>query len=517
MTTRPPDESRRVAFPGPAAAALRQLRAVLADSVAEAYVVGGFLRDLTLGIHAADIDLAVNGDAVSIARHAANALGGAFVLLHEEHATARVVLPRETGETGTRRTVDLASFSGSIEEDLARRDFTIDAMALPLDDALAWADGAASERAAGDLRLLDPCGGLDDLRSGHIRAVSDDAFRRDPARLLRAVRLAARLGFAIDAGTQQSIRRDARLLWDVAAERQRDELLRTLAEPGATASLRLMDDLGLLCLLIPELEAGRGVEQPREHYWDVFYHNLETPSHLERLTTDRGNAEDEVIAVSPWRPQLQAHFDEEVSDGHTRRTIVKLACLLHDVAKPATKSFDATGRMRFFGHDTQGADVCRGILRRLRISSRGVDLVETMVRHHLRPTQMRQGVDLPTPRAVYRYFRDLGEAAVDTLYLNMADYLSAKGPVVESGDWEGHCRLITHILNGGLDQDGAPKAETRLVDGHALMESLGLSPGPHVGRLLEAIAEAQGAGEIATREDALELARRLAEAGLEAR
>ena len=113
-----------------------------------------------LGVPAADIDLAVNGDAVSIARDMAHAFGWTFVLLHEEHATARIVLHREEGETGPRRTVDVASYYGSIEDDLARRDFTIDAMALPLDAALAWADGDDdSERAAGDLRLLDPCGG----------------------------------------------------------------------------------------------------------------------------------------------------------------------------------------------------------------------------------------------------------------------------------------------------------------------------------------------------------------------
>ena len=506
--------AHRITLPNPAVAPLRQLRAILADSGPEAYVVGGILRDLILGIRATDIDLAVRGDAVAIAREAAKALGGTFVLLHEEHATARIVLPHSEADDGPRWTLDLTSYSGSIDENLASRDFTINSMAASLPDVLAWGDSeAAPGISAGELRLLDPCGGLEDLVARRIRAVSDGAFRSDAARLLRAVRLAATLGFSIDEPTRRQIRRDAHLLSGVSAERLRDEFLKTLAAPGATASLRLMDELDLLCRLIPEMEESRDVEQPREHYWDVFYHCLETPSHLERLTTGRGGGEDSVIAISPWRPHLAPYFEEEVSDGHTRLTIVKLACLLHDVAKPATKTIDDTGRMRFFGHDAQGADMCESILRRLRISSRGIDLIAAMVRHHLRPTQMRHGEDLPTPRAVYRYYRDLGEAAVDTLYLNMADYLAAKGPAVESGDWEGHCRLIAHILGGGLDQEGAPKAVPRLVDGNALMEALGLAPGPQVGRLLEAVAEAQGAGEVATRNEALELALRLMEAG----
>lgn len=502
----------RIALPNPAVEPLRRLRAILADSGADAYVVGGFLRDLILGIPATDIDLAVRGDAIAIARDAAKALGGTFVLLHEEHATARIVLPHGESDNAPRWTLDLTSYSGSIEGDLAGRDFTINAMAASLHDVLAWGDADATPgTGAGELRLLDPCGGLEDLLARRICSVSDSAFRGDAARLLRAVRLGATLGFAIDEHTRRQIRRDSHLLSGVSAERLRDEFLKTLAAPDATANLRLMDELDLLCRLIPELEESRDVEQPKEHYWDVFYHCVETPSHLERLTTGRGGGEDSVIAISPWRPHLKAHFEEEVSDGHTRLTIVKLACLLHDVAKPATKTIDDTGRMRFFGHDAQGADMCESILRRLRISSRGIDLIAAMVRHHLRPTQMRHGEDLPTPRAVYRFYRDLGEAAVDTLYLNMADYLSAKGPAVETGDWEGHCRLIAHILEGGLDQEGAPKAAPRLIDGNALMEALGLPPGPQVGRLLEAIAEAQGAGEVATREDALELARRLME------
>jgi poly(A) polymerase len=429
--------------------------------------------------------------------------GGTFVLLDETRAIARVMLPMEgkfTQEGSRKRQVDMGTFDGDIIQDMARRDFTIDALALSLDDAL---------RESPDKHLHDPFGGLADLATATVRAVSNNSFQDDPARLMRGVRLVAQLGFSLDPDTHELIKRDSHLLSTVAPERLRDELLKTLAEPDASHHVRLMDDLGLLCRLIPELEEARGVEQPKEHYWDVFYHCLETPGQVERLTTEKGRAGDETISHSPWHPSLEAHFEEEVSDGHTRRTIIKLAGLLHDVAKPATKTFEPSGRMRFFGHDTQGAEVCQEILHRLRLSSRGINLITTMVRHHLRPTQMNQGVDMPTPRATYRYYRDLGEAAIDTLYLNMADYLAAKGPSIETDDWQGHCRLIDHILNRGLDQDGAPQKTPRLVDGHLLMETLGLSPGARVGRLLEAIQEAHGAGEIATQDEALQLARRL--------
>lgn len=498
---------------------LHALRDFFSRREVTAYLVGGFLRDAFLGRPTRDIDLAVNGDVLLLAKELAEHTGGTFVLLDETRAIARVVLSSELGDVGglKRKQVDMGPFGGDITRDMARRDFTIDALALSLDDALdeTLVGGGGiikktnNKKITKVAKIVDPFDGLADLSAATVRAVSDHAFQDDPVRLLRAVRLVAQLGFSLDRGTIDLIKRDSHLLSNVASERLRDELLKTLAEPDPSPHLRLMDDLGLLCRLIPELEVARGVEQPKEHYWDVFYHCLETPSHVDRLMTEEDRAGDEIISYSPWHTSLEEYFEEEVSDGHTRRTIVKLAGLLHDVSKPATRTIEDTGRMRFIGHDVQGAEVCREVLRRLRLSSRGIHLISTMVRHHLRPTQMSHGDNMPSPRATYRYFRDLGEAAIDTLYLNMADYLAAKGPSIETDDWQGHCRLIDHILHRGLDQEGLPQKMPRLVDGHMLMEVLGLPPGAQVGRVLEAIQEAHGAGEITTREEALHLARRL--------
>ncbi len=482
---------------------LRALAEFFASRSVTAYLAGGSIRDALLGRQPVDIDVAVGGDAASLARDLAEATGGSFVSLNEAHAAARVVLPEEwSAKVGqsARVQVDLTAYGQDIARDLARRDFTIDALALSLDDALGESPAE---------RLIDPLGGLADLEAATLRPASERAFQDDPARLLRGVRLAAQLGFTLD-DAARLIRRDAHLLTTVSPERLRDEFLKTLAEPGASRHLRLMDDLGLLCRLIPELEEARDVEQPPEHYWNVFYHCVEAPSALEQVTDREGMANSEVLACVPWHSSLDNYFDEEFSDGHTRRTIIKLGCLLHDISKPATKTVEPTGRIRFIGHDAQGAEVCDTVLRRLRFSSRATHLVSAMVKHHLRPTQMRQGVELPTQRAVYRFFRDLETAAVDTLYLNLADYLSAKGPrVVDKDDWQGHCALIGHILHQGLGERQDLQKAPRLVDGHALMEALGLNPGRALGRLLEAIEEAQGAGDISTREEALALARRL--------
>ena len=485
---------------------LRALSEFFAGRSVTAYLVGGSIRDALLGRRPVDVDVAVSGDAAALGRELAAATGGSFISMNEAHAAARVALPEAwSGQGGpsARVMVDLISYGQDIALNLARRDFTIDAMALSLDAALSESPAEG---------LIDPLGGLADLEAAALRPASERAFRDDPARLLRGARLSAQLGFSLDDDAVRLIRRDAHLLTTVSPERLRDEFLKTIAEPEASRHLRLMDDLGLLCLLIPELEDARDVEQPPEHYWNVFYHCIEAASALEQVTDLVAIADSEVLASVPWHPSLDTYFDEDFSDGHTRRTIVKLGCLLHDISKPATKTVEPTGRIRFIGHDTQGAEVCETILRRLRFSSRATHLISTMVKHHLRPTQMRQGVELPTQRAVYRFFRDLDSAAVDTLYLNLADYLSAKGPrVVDLDDWRGHCALICHILHRGLGGSEGPQKAPRLVDGHALMAALGLPPGPALGRLLDAIEEAHGAGEVSTREEALELARGLLE------
>jgi poly(A) polymerase len=198
---------------------------------------------------------------------------------------------------------------------------------------------------------------------------------------------------------------------------------------------------------------------------------------------------------------------EEASDGHSRRAILKLAALLHDIAKPRTKAPDENGRIRFLGHQEQGARMAEAVCQRLRLSSRGVRMVSAMVEHHLRPTQMAQGAELPTARAVYRYFRDLEDVAVDTLYLCLADYLAAKGPALDVEDWKRHVRIVGHILKAG--QAARPSSATAwLVNGHDLMEALDLAPGPSLGEALDAVHEAQAVGEVSSREEALEWASR---------
>ena len=455
----------------------------LAGEKTPAYLVGGFVRDMLLGRDTADIDIAVAADALKTARRAAEALEGKYVPLDEKNRVGRVVFD------GTDRYIDFTTLEGDIEEDLARRDFTIDAMAFELETGI---DSSFDEEG-----LIDPFHGRDDLRAKSLRAVSETAFRDDPVRLLRAMRLAGELGLSLEPATEALMRRDAALIARAAGERTREELLRLLAPPGADRRLAYLAELGLLTALIPELAPAMGVDQPHVHVWDVFDHSIQTVAAVEFILheADWEYAGADVLAMAPWSDDLRRHFEREVSSGSTRRVLLKLAALLHDIAKPQTKTTDSEGRTRFLGHPQEGAETAAAILERLRFSKREVQLVELLVKYHLRPTQMSQE-GLPTRRAIYRYFRDTGDAGIDILFLSLADHLATRARTLDLEQWRQHTAMTDYVLENRCEE--TPSAPPRLIDGNDIMQAFGLGPGPKIGELLEAVREARAAGEITT-------------------
>ena len=453
----------------------------------EAYLVGGGVRDMLLDREVRDLDIAVKADAAEVASDVASFLDGAAFPLDVERSIHRVV--------SSGAVIDLVGID-DIREDLARRDFTVDAMAVSVSDL---ANGAAAP-------VIDPQGGLGDLKAREIRMVSPTVFADDPGRLMRAARLETQLGFKLSPDTEALVRKQAGMVDLVSGERVRDELLAILSEPGATTSLRRLDDLGLLSAALPEQDESRGVTQPKEHHWDVFRHAVETPGQVEALLAPDARTDGLVAVGTPRFEGMDEYFAEQAADGHTRATMLKLAGLLHDIGKPATKTVEPSGRIRFIGHHTEGEGIARAALDRLRLSRRGVDMVSRMVRHHLRPGQMAQGDDLPSARAVYRYYRDVGDVAIDTVYLNLADYAAARGPMLGEEEWAERCRTAAHILKAGAAPE-RPAAPRPLIDGHDIMDVFSLEPGPAVGAMLETVREAQAAGEVGSKEEALELVR----------
>jgi poly(A) polymerase len=504
-------------------AILARISRLLTIQKKQGYIVGGFIRDRLLKRETNDIDIAVNGDAISIARKIAKEIGGKFVLLDDVNNVARVVMiederPAKTARDQEPRSIewhfDFSSFAGDIKSDLARRDFTINAMAVELSQFVTAATASklssrkstatvAEKRPA--LKLIDPFSGKEDLRDKIVRRVTQQVFEADAARLLRAVRLAAELNLTIEPETESLIHRYSQAITEIPGERVREELLRLLTVSQAAYYLRYLDKLGLLLALIPELAEGKGVEQPTVHFWDVFEHSLQTVAAVEFLVreSDWEYSNEDMLSAAPWSDTIARHLSQEVSSGSNHKVLLKLGGLLHDIAKPMTKSIDDTGRARFLGHAKQGTAMTASILERLRFSNRETKLVEDLVYHHLRPAQMAND-ELPTQRAIYRYFRDTGEAGIDILLLALADYLASRGPLASMEDWRKHCQLVNYIM-AEHDKQQAKISPVELIDGHDIMDTFGLAPGPLIGKLLAMVSEGHASGELSTREEALAL------------
>ena len=480
---------------------LTQVEKFLAKYGIKAYIVGGFLRDLLLTRETADIDIALEADTLEVAPKLANYLGGKFAPLDKINRVGRVILPKPEVKPGAGQwQMDFSTIEDSIEQDLKRRDFTIDAMAINLDGII---KGTAADE------IIDPFNGSRDIKQKVIRATGNTIFKVDAVRLLRAVRLAAELKFTVSRETEILIQKECHLINTVSGERVREELLRLLATTDTGQLLIYLDELGLIGTLIPELTEAKGVEQPREHQWDVFNHSVKTVDAAD-FVLRQGSwqyAGKEVLDFVPWSAELAEHFELKVSSGSTRRLLLKLAALLHDIAKPQTKTVNAEGRTRFLGHPRQGAPIAASILERLRFSTKEVKLVAAIVRYHLRPVQISHD-KVPTHRAIYRYFRDTGDAAIDILFFSLADHLATRGPNLDLVNWQEHADLVDYVLSQLFNQESVV-VPAKLISGHDLINNFNLSPGPEIGKLLEAIREAQACHEVTTRDEALAYASRL--------
>lgn len=441
----------------------------------EPMIVGGAVRDAWLRRPPGpDLDVAVATGAIPLAQRLADRLGGAFVCLDAERGVARVLVG------GVR--VDVSDFRApTLDADLRARDFTINGLALSIRALLR--EGRAP--------IVDPTGGLADLRARRLRLTAREALTDDPLRVLRGVRLEHLLGFRLAPEAARAIADAAPQLGRVSPERVRDELLLLLALRQSARALRRADKLGLLAVVIPEIEAMRATRQPAPHRFTVLEHSL------------RAVAASDVVAarahaLTPFGEELAAHLTAPRGGGVTRAHVLKLAALLHDVSKPETYRV-RDGRVTFFEHDERGAVRARALGERLRLPGEAVATLEQLVRHHLRPMHLGGAGEI-TDRARWRFYRDLGADTRDLLLLALVDAAAVRG---ESpfAVWR-RATLIRELLRGWALQRRAAAVEP-LLRGDDVMARFGLVPGPEVGRMLARAREAQDLGLVRTRDEAL--------------
>jgi len=445
-------------------------------------LVGGAVRDMLLGRDSGriDLDFAHHGDAAALARRLADTAGGSFALLHDdEKKVARVVF--DDGAV-----CDFSSMAtAAIEDDLALRDFTINAMAVPVDRSAA----------PGEPAIIDPFGGRADLDAGIVRVVDEGAFAADPLRMLRAFRFAATLEFTIEAGTLAAITRRHELAARPAPERSLRELFLTLDCAGVAPLVRGMDETGLLETLLPEIGPMRDQRQDGYHHLHVWEHSLAVLGELEGMLTDLA------AACGEYAADVDACLGEELVPERTRRALVKLVCLLHDVAKPATAE-ERDGRLTFYSHDVEGARTMAAVARRLRLGQRELAESELLVRRHLDPRGLFNA-EASSQKTVMRFFRRLGESGVVVLLFSLADVRAARGPLSDEVSLERAAAVTRRLIAEYYGSLRVQLETPPLLNGRDLMERFGLRPGPGLGALLGQVREKQLDGELLDRDEAL--------------
>jgi poly(A) polymerase len=454
---------------------LQELAGLAQEAGARVYLVGGYVRDRLLGREPVDLDLLVEGDpAPFVTALSRRASFEPVIFSRQEPATFRIALDDWL--------VDVAGFPpGHLEDELRRRDLTLNALAVPHE--------------APDAAPLDPTGGLGDLGARRVRHVSEQGLIEDPLRLLRAVRLAVLLeGFTLDASLRDAIRSHAPRIREAAGERILAELELIMASPRAGMGLRAMADCGLLFPLLPELTPLAGLEQNRWHSHDVLEHTLRAVEEADRLQRD------------PSECPGVGH--PGVEDWET----LKWAALWHDAGKAATRSRGEDGEVHFYGHEAASASTATAVLGRLRMSGRRIERIVPLVAHHLRLSLLAAGEEA-ADRTLRRLIHQVKYDTPLLCLLALADRKAGGGPDFDRR-LDALRTLIGRVMRLFLTEADRVIAPQALLSGHDVMAVLDIGPGPRVGTVLRWLTRLQVEGRLGSRDEALSLLRSLPAARL---
>jgi tRNA nucleotidyltransferase/poly(A) polymerase len=468
------------------------------------WLVGGAVRDARLGRPILDYDFAVADGARLLARKVANALDANYYDLDKDRDTGRVVLDQTKG---LGHTLDFAALRGeTIEADLRDRDFTVNALAVSLEQPD---------------RVLDPTGGLQDLEDGVLRACGPGAVAQDPVRALRGVRIATELGLRMKAKTRRQVIRAGQRLEGVSAERVRDEVMLILGHPQPAQALRWLDDLGLLAAVFPELEALKGWLPDATVPGDAWQHTLSVVDWMGKLL-EVLSPEQDLSAVSEpalgeaarrldrFRQLLRDYLQQCPGYQRTVQMLLYFAALYHETGGLGSSVLDLAEEDRTFSREEIGSRVAERRARWLRLSNAEVGRMGRIVRFHRRPERWEAKPEI-TARDTYRYFRDAGAAGVEGVLLWLATLLGKSGGHPPQQAWTTRVGIAKALLEAYSEGWVKSQALPPLVRGDEIAQALGLQPGPVLGRLMALVQEAQVIGEVKSREQALAFARRLLE------
>lgn len=455
------------------------------------YLTGGIVRDFLLQRISNDIDLTLDADVLKIARDFAGFLKGAFIPLDEDEGVARVVVDDLV--------IDFTSFrcgAKTIEKDLEQRDFTINAMAIALSDIMDKLPLIFEEKKniiISPEKIIDPFCGAGDINKRIIKAVRDENFLKDPLRLLRAFRFMAELDFEIDEVVLELINNKAGLIINVSPERITQELDKIMQSKKAGFAFDMMQKNAILFHVIPEFSLMQGIEQPLFHHLDVLGHSIEALFKIEELIDEPEKRFEYPDRITKWIKK------------NSNLISVKWSALFHDLGKPDCKKMRNEDKITFYRHDIHGSKMCNVIGRRLRWPVHRIHLVSSLVRFHMRPFHLLNTLKFngPTKRALRRLLKEVSEDYPGLFLLAMADEMSGCGPLKPADLHIDLSRIWKIVHEFYIENEEILSRKKRLLNGQDIQKILSVSPGPLVGKAINAIEEAQIIGLIHNREQAI--------------
>ena len=466
------------------------------------YIVGGAVRDILLDVPLHDIDFVMPENPYTLAKRLAKRLGVGFFVLDDERHTARVVYEDQRGRVFP---LDFVQYTGTnLTEDLHNRDFTMNAMAIPLDDLD---------------QVIDPLDGRVDLEKGILRACSPHALLDDPVRVLRGIRLAQQFNFTYAPGLTRDMRIAAAQLPKTSFERQRDEFFRILSGPDPAEGLYECRRLGIFETLLPPLVDLETIPASPPHHLPLIEHTLQTVDHYHRLVTDLTSDHTLDDGIDGYRQQVKqqlgkfsaalgAYFAEEITPGRWKVSLAYFGALLHDVGKPLTVKDGEDGLVHFNNHAMVGGDLARKMAKRLQLSNAESDWVERLVLNHMHLLKLIAAASPPDRRTIYRFYKKSGETGVAIAMHTLADTLATYGSDLDQLRWVTTVSVVESMISGWFEHREVIVSPSPLLDGHDLQRLFGVAPGKDIGRLLRQLMEEQASGKVNTKEEAQEYVRR---------
>ena len=460
------------------------------------YMVGGAVRDVLMMRPLHDMDFVVIGSAANVAKKLADDLEGGFYMLDEERDIARVVIKQDHGK---KFYLDFSALRAeNLFKDLTSRDFTINAMAVNVSQP--------------EL-LIDPLKGVKDIKAGYLQICNPNSFKDDPIRVIRAVRMAIQFNLKITENTLYALKQEVPNLHKISQERIRDELFRILESENIASAIRMLEELGILQTIWPDLSSLKDVEQGNNHAYDVWEHTLSTVKGLENLWDVLvGEFEEEKASnllmgtaaanLGRFRDQLEEHFQQSINPARSRKALLFYAALYHDIGKPAAKSIREDGEISFRGHDEAAISMVKEASRKLRLSENEVNTVTTMVKNHMQLHVLSLEGKTPSKREIHRFYKHNRSYGIDLVLMMLADLIGKYQYEMDQDLWLEKISLARLFMETYFEQFNEVINPPKLITGSELMKQFKIEAGPRVGELLEELQAAQAEGLIKDKKEA---------------